>query len=142
MIIVETIIERPPAEVFRYYIDPGNRSKWSDHVLAGQWLADGPIGVGSIFRITLRQWGRMLHTDRRITVYEPDRRMCYVLDSGYVNVTSYQAFDPVGKEETRFTIQAEIRYRGLVRLLAPLINQQRHLREEAAGFKRALEEQN
>ena len=138
MIIVETIINRPPAEVFRYYINPGNRPKWSDHVLAGQWLTDGPAGVGSVFRITLRQWGRKLQTDRRITAYEPDRRMCYVLDSGYVHVTSCQTFDPTGEDGTCFTIQADIQYRGLVRLLAPLLNQPRHLRDEADNLKRAL----
>jgi uncharacterized protein YndB with AHSA1/START domain len=137
---VSTTINRPVSEVFAYYIEPQNRVQWSDHVLDARWLTEGQPGVGSVFEITLRQWGRKLRTVRGITVFEAEQRLCYTLETSYLSVSSCQMFDPVA-EGTRFTILAIFRFHGLLRIIEPLMKRQqgRHLADEAANLKRSLE---
>lgn len=139
-IMKSTVIGRTATDVFAYYVEPENRPLWSDHVLDGRWLTDSPIAVGSVFRITLRQWGRTLQTVREITVFQPDRRLCYTMDTSYLHVSSCQTFEPVAAG-TRFTIRANFQFRGVLRMLAPFLKwqQARHLAEEASNLKRALE---
>ena len=137
---VATTINRPLAEVFAYYVEPQNRVQWSDHVVAGHWLTEGQAGVGSVFEIIVRQWGRPLRTVRGITIFEPDQRLCYTMETRYLSVSSCQMFDPV-EEGTRFSILANFRFHGLLRIFKPFLQRQqgRHLTEEAANLKRALE---
>jgi uncharacterized membrane protein len=137
---VTITIRRPLEDVFRYYLDPANRPRWSDHVLSGSWVNDKPVGVGAIFQITLRQWGRVLCTEREITEYEANEKMCYELNMNVMRVHSCQTFE-ARPEGTKFTIQAEMQPKGWLRLIFPLIarGQAKHLQEEAANLKAALE---
>ena len=70
-ITVRIIINRPVEEVFAYYIDPANRPHWSDHVLSAGWINDKPVGVGAIFQVTLRQWGRVVRTEAWLRLIFP-----------------------------------------------------------------------
>lgn len=139
-IIVSVVIKRPVEEVFAYYIDPAKRPRWSNHVLSGVWVNDKPPGVGAIFQVALQQWGRVIRTDREITEYEPNRKVCYVMDASFICVESCQTFEP-HSEGTTFTIHAEMRSKGWLRLIYPFIakGQADHLVEEAHNLKRALE---
>lgn len=139
-ITVSVIIARPVEEVFSYYIDPANRPQWSDHVLSGDWISYKTSEVDAVFQVTIKQWGRVIRTERKITEYEPNKKMCYVLDSNFIQVYSCQTFEPhpIG---TKFTIQAKMKPKGWLRLIYRFVakGQADHLDEEANNLKRALE---
>lgn len=140
MTTVHVVIQRPVEEVFSYYIDPANRPLWSDHVLSGAWVTEQSVGVGAVFQITLRQWGRIMRTEREITEYVASEKVCYVMESNVVHVHSCQTFIP-HETGTRFTIQAEMTPKGWFRLVYPFVakNLADHLEEEAYNLKQALE---
>jgi hypothetical protein len=140
---VSILIERPDSEVFAFYADPTTRVLWSDHVIAARWITPGALSVGSVFEVTTRQWWHTIRTERKITAYEEDRRLCYEIDSSVLYVSSCQHFAADGLA-TRYTVRSEGRLKGLYGLLGPFLVQfmgNTHIAKEMTGFKNALERQ-
>lgn len=72
-----TLIECPPAEVFRYLGDSffENYPKWSPEVIELERVTDGPLKLGTIARQVRIDQGHRTETEFTINIYEPNKRL-------------------------------------------------------------------
>jgi uncharacterized protein YndB with AHSA1/START domain len=133
MAIIETttVIKRPPGDVFAFLSDPRNTPKWTPSLK--EVRAEGPMRVGARGRDVLVFLGRRLVLDWEITEYTPGRRYAFRYE-GPLSGDIVYLFEPVG-EGTRVTCRADVRGRGWLRLLTPLMAMEGK-KEDAANFAR------
>ena len=72
-----TLIERSPAEIFRFLGDGffENYPKWSPEVIELERITEGPLKLGTIARQVRVDQGRRTETKFTINVYERDKRL-------------------------------------------------------------------
>jgi uncharacterized protein YndB with AHSA1/START domain len=70
-----TTLPRPADEVFRYLADFGNLAEWDPMFERSDRLDDGPLGVGSRFRVVGSVAGSELELDLEIVEYDAPRHV-------------------------------------------------------------------
>ena len=107
-VTVSEVIERPPAEVFRFVATDHvrNHPRWDPNMTLEPTSA-GPMGVGPMIRRSYMQGDRRIEGEMEVTEYEPDRAMSVVIHDGPVELRSRVTFAPAGEQGTLLTIQLE-----------------------------------
>ena len=126
---------------FAFVADFANSQAWDPGVASSTRINPGPVDIGARYQLGVRMGGRVAPMEYAITRFEPNRRV--VLEGHGSNV---EAVDDIGFEATAtgttITYLADIRLRGLMRLLAPFAGGA--FRKIAAnardGMQRALDE--
>ena len=138
---VQTVIARPPADVFAYVTDPRKLASWQTNTVSA--VPDGPLplSVGSRVREVHRApGGKELESVVEVTEYEPDRAFAMQIVDGPLPLDSRITFDPNGGA-TRMRFHVHGRPGGALRLAQPLLR--RVLKRQFAGYcdtlKRILE---
>jgi uncharacterized protein YndB with AHSA1/START domain len=98
------VIERPPAEVFRFIaIDHvQNHPRWDPQMELRQ-LTEGPIGVGTLIHRRHTHTGTPVEGTMEIVEFVPDRAFGMVIHDGPTEMHSRMTFEPVGPHATRIT---------------------------------------
>jgi len=110
-----TIIRRPPEEVYEYISDVTNDVHWRSGVDDSAWRSDPPWGLGSVGYANAGK----IKTVYRITVLEPAKRVEWeFIEGSFLGRGGYRL--EAVEAGTRFTLMADIRPRGVMRLLGPL----------------------
>lgn len=96
------IIDRPPADVFRFIVvdHVRNHPRW-DPLMELEQLTDGPIGVGTVIRRRHTHYGDPIEGTMEVVEYEPDRAFGMVIRDGPVEMRSRMVFEPEGEGGTR-----------------------------------------
>jgi NAD(P)-dependent dehydrogenase (short-subunit alcohol dehydrogenase family)/uncharacterized protein YndB with AHSA1/START domain len=135
----ETIeVRRPLHEVFAYISEFSRIEEWDPAVARGVRITDGPLGVGSQFRIDMKAGFSLRYT---VVEWEPDRRLLMTVDS-----RPFKA-----REEIFFKRAADgtrVRYVATFDFIEPLARlakafpgvMDRVGKSAMAGMKRALED--
>jgi len=135
----ETIdVQRPLHEVFAYISEFSRIEEWDPAVSRGLRLTEGPLGVGSEFRVDMKAGFSLRYT---VVEWEPDRRLLMTVDS--------KPF--TAREEIFFKRTAggtRVRYVATFDFVAPLARlakmfpgaMDRVGKSAMAGMKRALED--
>jgi len=71
-------VARPPREAFAYISEFSRIEEWDPAVARGLRLGEGPLGVGSEFRIDMKAGFSLRYT---VVEWEPDRRLLMTVDS-------------------------------------------------------------
>lgn len=136
-------IERPVEDVFDYYLAPENHLEWQDDLLEASPLSEGPVDVGSRFRLRRRLGGRVHEGVWEITALERTKRVeiAATTEQGMIDHSSVARFEPAGGA-TRLTLDVEPRPRGARRLLLPVIRRaiRRALPTDLERLKATLEQ--
>jgi len=115
---VETTL--PIEDVFDYIADFANSQEWDPGVATAERLDEGPVGLGSRFRLGVRLGPRVGTMDYRISVFEPPTRVVLVGSGSGVS-----AVDDIRLERlatgTRLDYTADIRLGGILRLAEPFL---------------------
>ena len=129
----------PAAETFAYLATFSNAVDWDPGVLAGEQLDPGPVAVGTRFRLVVPFAGRRVRLTYRITGYQPGREVVLSATSGLLNATD-KIVVTGGPGGSAVSYQAEVRLRGPLRLLDPLLRSRfRAVADRAAaGLAHAL----
>jgi carbon monoxide dehydrogenase subunit G len=116
-----TVIDRPIEEVFAFLSDGTNDPKFSPRVLEIAKTTDGPVGVGTIYKSTVKDAGVKTHREFRITEFEPPRKIRWAEISTNQVMATEGGYDlaPEGNG-TRVTIYNVLEGRGIGKLFAPL----------------------
>ena len=135
-------IDRPPADVFAFLRDKDKYPQESDSpVLLLEKTTPGPPGVGTRYHEVLQMLPFYRGAiDSEITRFEPDEFLEEDFEGlGMSGHLAYQ-FVPEG-EGTRLIQRETLQYRGILRLLEPLIQRVlgRRLIERLEGIKEILE---
>ena len=135
---IETSLPLP--STFSFVADFANAERWDPGVAASEQTTDGPLGVGTRYRLGVRMRGRVSPMDYVVTVYEPDRRVVLAGSGSGVAATDEIRFEatPAG---TRIDYIADIRLRGLLSLATPFAGGtfRRIARDARDGMERALD---
>jgi carbon monoxide dehydrogenase subunit G len=136
---IETPLAIEPA--FAFVADFANSAHWDPGVAYSERLDDGPVGVGSRYRLGVRLSGRVAPMEYRISVFEPPARVVLVGQGSGVSATDEIRFGTTGTG-TRIDYTADIRLGGLLRVAQPFLGRafDRIGRDALAGMKRALDE--
>jgi uncharacterized protein YndB with AHSA1/START domain len=111
------VVQRPAQSVFDFMVDPRNQVEWSPNFLSLDTPPDGPLGIGTRFRGTVKNFGAM---ELEYSTFEPPRRFAMATDHKLGHLTHSFAFVPMGAD-TRVEQTVGFQPRGLARLIAPLM---------------------
>jgi uncharacterized membrane protein len=126
------VINRPIDDVFDFFADPSNDSRWRTHVQ--EVSVGGPVDVGSrIHQVVRGPGGRGVPADIEVTAYRPPHRYGFRVVAGPVRPTGEFRFSGEGETTTvLFSLEAQLS--GLKKLLMS-----RAVQKSMDGEMRALD---
>ena len=123
-VTVDTIIDRPPDEVFRFVATDHfeNHPKWDPDVVEMHQTSPGSVRVGTTGTV-LRRRGRSQVTGAvTVVAYEPNRAAAWEVTFGSFRLLQRSEFAPADDgRATRLKLTIETHASGLMRLLVPLL---------------------
>jgi hypothetical protein len=117
------VIERPPAEVFRFVATEHfqNHPKWDPAVTSITQTSPGPMRVGTTARLVRTDRGRRVEGTMEVTDYEPVSSFSEVSRFGPFTLHARATLAPVGPASTRLELVIDTHARGGMRFLLPLM---------------------
>ncbi len=138
MITVEVsiVINRPVGEVFGFLSNMKNNMKRRTSQQEVKKLSEGPIGIGTTYRMVNHVLGRQLVTEAEVIEYEPDRKFTTRDQSETFPVTGRRIFEAV-EEGTRVTLILQADPSGVFKIAAPVFASiaKRSIESDAANLK-------
>ncbi|HET9456049.1 MAG TPA: SRPBCC family protein [Candidatus Limnocylindrales bacterium] len=127
---------------FDYVADFANSEEWDPGVETAERLDEGPVGVGSRYRLGVHLGGRVAPMEYRITEFERPRRVVLVGEGSGVSAVDDIRFAPAPGGGTRIDYTADIRLGGLLRFAQPFLGGAfaNVARKAADGMRRTLAE--
>lgn len=116
-IISSVIVRKPAAAVFDFMVDPRNQVEWSPNFLSLDTPPAGPLGRGTRFRGTIKNFGAM---ELEYSQFERPLRFEMATDHRLGLLTHSFTFVPLG-DTTRVEQTVGFRPRGIAYLIAPLM---------------------
>ena len=135
----EITINRTPEDVFAYFADFRNYAAWESSTEEMVQTSEGPLGVGSTFRVTAKfmpMWSPRF--SGRVTEYEPPKKMAMESGGGapFAGGGTY-SFEPI-EGGTNLTFDGTMRMKSLLKLMEPLLHGS--FRKQSAADLRKLKE--
>jgi len=141
MIIVQVniVINRPLEEVFSFLSNLENNMKWRSGMIKAEKVSEGPIGVGTTYRVINNFFGRRAEGQAEVTEYELNRKYATMNKSG-LRIKTQRTFESV-EGGTRVTFAVETELGGFFKLAEPLMARigKRRLEADAATVKKLIE---
>jgi uncharacterized protein YndB with AHSA1/START domain len=131
------VIDRPIEEVFAFLADGENDPKFSPRVLEIAKTTDGPTGVGTVYKSTVKDAGVKTQREFKITEFDPPTRIRWTeLSKNMISVPE-GGYDlaPDG-DGTRVTLHNVFEGHGFGKLITPLAL--RSARKGADDFGRSI----
>jgi uncharacterized membrane protein len=131
---VQTVtVNRPIGEVFAFLADGINEPLWRPGVSNVGHVADSGRGVRATYQQTMKgPGGRSIPGDYRITRYDEPTRLDFEVIAGPARPTGRFDLQEAAADTTEVTFTLDLQPRGLMVLIAPLINKQ--VRTEVANI--------
>ena len=117
---VSIVINRPLEEVFSFLSNLENNMKWRSGMIKAEKVSEGPIGVGTTYRMINNFFGRQVEGEAVVTEYELNRKYSTMNKSG-LPIKTQRMFEPV-EGGTRVTFSVETEVGGFFKLVEPLNN--------------------
>jgi Polyketide cyclase / dehydrase and lipid transport len=136
----EIIIRRAVEDVFDLVADERNEPRYNRRIVRAEKTSPVPIGLGTPFRAELEAVCRTMPMTIECTGYDRPRRLGSLTRSAMMSTDGALSFTPVA-DGTRMRWSWDIRPRGVLRLMSPLVSLLGGRRElEISGnLKRLLE---
>src|SRR3954469_8798038 len=135
---VSTIeVDRPPAEVFTYVIDPSRFSEWQENVVGGHMEGDGPLAVGDKC-VTARRIGFAERpATSEVTHIDPPVSWGVRGTEGPIRAIVGVRVEPLdGDARSRLTITIDFEGHGIGKVLVPLVVRRDAPKEMPANLQR------
>jgi carbon monoxide dehydrogenase subunit G len=128
-------------DAFAFVADFANSASWDPGVATSERVDDGPLRVGARYLLGVRMNGRVVPMTYSITHLDRPNRVVLAGDGSGVTAVDDISFEAAGGG-TAISYVADIRLRGVLRLLAPFAGGAfRRVAERArAGMQRTLDE--
>ena len=131
------VVDRPIEEVFAFLADGTNDPKFSPRVLEIAKTTDGPVGVGTVFKSTVKDAGMKTNREFEITEFQPPTRIRWAERSKNQVTAPEGGYDLAAEGSgTRVTVHNVLEGHGIGKLIAPLAL--RSARKGADQFARAI----
>ena len=113
-------IGRPVEVVFDYVADQTHEPQYNPAMVRAEKETAGPIGQGTRFRSAVRSGGRTAEMLIENTGYDRPRLLASTTTMKQMDIAYTLTFEPVA-EGTRMRWSGEVRPKGGLRLLGPLV---------------------
>ena len=135
--IISTVeIDRPPAEVFAYVIEPSTFPEWQQGVVRGH-MNESPTRVGSQCTTVRNIGGHEREAHTAITEYDPPRRWADRGIDGPIRAVVEVTVEPVdGSSQSRVSISLDFTGHWIGKLLVPLVIRRQAAREMPGNMRR------
>jgi uncharacterized protein YndB with AHSA1/START domain len=129
-----TTINRPIEEVFAFLADGTNDNKFSPRVQEIEQTTDGPVGVGTLFKSTVKDAGMKSSREFELTEFEQPTKIRWSERSKNSITVPTGGYDlaAAGDGATQVTIFNEFEGHGFGKLLLPLAT--RAAKKDADAF--------
>ncbi len=134
------VIERPPAEVFRFVATEhfSNHPKWDAAWVEMTPTSPGPARAGTTAHVVRVERGQRLEGMAEVTSYEPDHAFAAVLRFGPFVLQQRLLLHPLAASTTHLPLTIDTSARGTSGLLLPLMRRQ--FRRSMIGSLGAIKE--
>ena len=135
-------IKRPAEKVFAYTTDAKTWTKWQSTFPEAEQTSQGPVGVGTTFKGTIRMMGLTMKWTARATEYQANRKFGKIISCGSITNQQHNTYDPAGGG-TKFTIVYDMKVGGFMKLFSPMIvwSTRKALKKALGNLKGILEAQ-
>jgi carbon monoxide dehydrogenase subunit G len=116
-------INRPLDQVWSHIADVENWAKWQEGVEQVEITSQGPIGVGSTYKMVSQIWGRKVETENEITEYDSKKAISFRSISGPFPINGHITLEP-HDGATRINFSAEGEVAGFFKMAKPLVERQ------------------
>jgi len=137
-----TVVDRPIDEVFAFLAQGTNDPKFSPRVLEIEQATDGPPGVGTVFRSTVKDAGMKTKREFELTEFEAPSKIRWTERSKNLITVSSGGYDLTADgATTRVRLFNQFEGHGLGKLLLGVASRQavKGQDELGAAIKRAVE---
>ena len=104
---------------FDFVADFRNLPKWNPNDESVELLTEGPLRIGSVFRIKTSINNRSLVLDYKIIEWGSPLRASFSTESKLFNAVD-SVFLSAGREGTEITYAGDFEFKGFVRLIGPI----------------------
>ena len=117
-----TTINKPIEEVFAFLADGTNDKKFSPRVQEIEKTTDGPPGVGTVFKSTVKDAGMKSSREFELTEFEQPTKIRWTERSKNSITVPTGGYDlePAGDGATQMTIHNDFEGHGLGKVILPL----------------------
>jgi carbon monoxide dehydrogenase subunit G len=135
-------IKRPVDKVFAFTTDASSWTKWQSTFPEAEQTSQGPVGVGTTFKGSIRMMGLTMKWTARAAEYELNRKFGKNISCGSTTTEQHNTYEPI-EAGTRFTIVYDMKVGGLMKLFSPMIinSTRKGLKNAVSNLKRVLESQ-
>lgn len=116
----EIVIGRPVDVVFDYVADQSNEPQYNPRMVRAEKITPGPVREGTRFRSAAASMGRAAEMLIEITACDRPARLASATTMRQADISYTLTFEPVAAG-TRMRWSGQVRPRGAVKLLGPLI---------------------
>ena len=129
-----TTIDKPIEQVFAFLADGTNDKKFSPRVQEIEKTTDGPVGVGTIYKSTVKDAGMTSSREFELTEFEQPTKIRWSERSKNSITVPTGGYDlePAGDGATKMTIHNELEGQGFGKLIIGLAA--RAARKDADAF--------
>ncbi len=140
-VAVETVIDRPLAEVTAFAADPANAPRWYRRIRSATWRTAPPVRVGSQIAFEARFLGRTLAYTYEVVELAPHARLTMTTAEGPFPMTTEYVWSAIDAEHTRMTLRNHGQPTGFSKLTAPLMASamRRAMTQDLRDLKQLLE---
>lgn len=142
MALIREMLEvaRPIDDVFAFVGDFANTKAWDPGVAEARKITDGPVRSGTRFDLEVVFNGRKLPMTYEVETWDPPNRVVLRGEGSTVRAVDDIRFEQV-PGGTRIQYSADLRLKGPLRLLEPLLRKRFDETGQAAmaGMRRALQ---
>jgi len=132
----------PVENAFDYLADFANSEEWDPGTESARRIDSGEIGVGTRYRLGVRQGTRVVPMEYRITAFERPRRVELAGSGSGISAVDTLNFEPGPNGGSIVDYTADIRLRGPMRLVQPFLGGtfRRIAADASDGIRRTLAE--
>jgi hypothetical protein len=140
-VVVETIIDRPVAEVAAFAGDPTNAPAWYVNIKRVEWKTKPPVRVGSQMEFMARFLGKTLVYTYEVVELIPGQKLVMRTAQGPFPMETTYTWESVGPGQTRMTLRNRGEPTGFAKVAQPLMvgAMKRATTKDLAKLKRLLE---
>ena len=137
----EIVIHRPIEEVFDFVADERNEPRYNPRLLRAEKASGGPIGVGTRWEAEMKTGGRSAAMTIEVTAYERPRRLASSTRLSNMDIRGALTFATGPGGETRMRWSWDLKPRGVLRVMTPLLARMGRRREKVvwSNLKHLLE---
>ena len=130
-------------KVFTYTTIAENWPKWHKRMPEAKQTSPGHVGIGTTFKGKARFMVWTSEYTTKVTKYDPYKRWSQITESVIVIIDEKLFFDLAEGGGSKFTAVHDVKLRGFLKLLSPMINSamRKELKQVLSDLKSVLEAQ-